>query len=686
MTTKETNLQEIRENYIIELDKAGYDIEKKKQILADDLFTLDLTVYSQSYSFDSALYNALAMSVLDNDISLHPEQIKIIEEIENNAAVIVSAPTSFGKTFCIFEYIARVQPQNIVLIVPTLALIDEYVKKIIKKYNDFFAKYKIYTNINEDRNYDFGKNNLFILTHDRVVNETLYNKIEKIDFLVIDEVYKLEEDQTQDRVLILNMAYYYLSQKAKKYVLLAPFIQAVLDVEKLEKSPIFINSNYSPVVNQVEKIAVNNDSERFLSCNKLLNEVIDKNDKTLVYFPTVDGLYKYINTIIINEPLIESLPQHAKGFLDWARDEIHEEWAVVKAIERGYLVHNGQIPIGTRLFQLDCFENDSIYNKLLCTSTLLEGVNTTSKNIIITKPSRNSNNSQDKFSAFDFFNLVGRTGRLNQHLLGKAYYIKSPNDIDYKKIDALKSIRFEITTNSQDINIQKESIENNQEVKNFLKLLKINIATYKSYIGSKFRFENVVSLYDRYKENQENLINILKTLKENPQAGRYQLILILHKIISGTNNSFDATLINQLLNKKRHKLKTIINKTLEHSKRTIDSIISSIIRFKYSYIEHSFYNGVSVIRFFLENDHVCEEFIEILDKKILDPIDYLYFSAKKQKKMLTDLGIYERDVDDIIKIIGENYDDIHTLKELLLQYSSSLKNLSYISRYVINNL
>lgn len=150
----------------------------------------------------------MSRSQLDNNLSLHPEQIRIIDEIHNNAALIVSAPTSFGKTFCVFEYISRYRPNNIVLIVPTLALVDEYLKKIIKKYKDFFGQYKIHTTINDENPYDFEGKNIFILTHDRIVQENAYTLIESIDFLVIDEVYKLETDKSNDRVLVLNMAYY----------------------------------------------------------------------------------------------------------------------------------------------------------------------------------------------------------------------------------------------------------------------------------------------------------------------------------------------------------------------------------------------------------------------------------------------------------------------------------------------
>lgn len=132
-----TDPQDLRAYYIRCLDAEENSTQKVRE-LADNLFALGLTVYSSNYTLDSAIYSTFAKSILDENVSLHPEQIKIIDEIYKNEALIISAPTSFGKTFCIFEYIAKYTPQNIVLIVPTLALVDEYMKRIVKKYQNFF--------------------------------------------------------------------------------------------------------------------------------------------------------------------------------------------------------------------------------------------------------------------------------------------------------------------------------------------------------------------------------------------------------------------------------------------------------------------------------------------------------------------------------------------------------------------
>lgn len=679
--------QKLREKYIRVLSEANDSTEKAKQI-ADDLFALDLTVYSQNYSFDSLIYSAFAQSRLDKNVVLHPEQIEIIKQIEKNDALIVSAPTSFGKTFCTFEYIARHVPKNIVLVVPTLALVDEYLKKLIRKYNTVFNAYKIYTQLDQEKEYDFDSNNIFVLTHDRVVQENSFEIIKRIDLLVIDEVYKLETDKSDDRVLVLNMAYFYLAKISHKYILLAPFIRNIEDMELLEKKPVFYNTEYSPVINDVNQINILSHNDRHSQCQILLKK-IPEGEKTLIYFPTVMGIYKYINNELASEPVLDEIDSSIKYFIEWAKDEIHEDWCVIKALERGYVIHNGQMPLGTRMFQLSLYEDNSNYNRLFCTSTLLEGVNTTAENIIITKPSRQSdrNNNSNDFSAFDFFNLVGRTGRLNQHFIGNAYYLKAPTDPPFEKIDAIRSIKFEITDNSKDVDIQKGEIEKHQDYNAFLATVGISHEDYLKNIGSHLRFETVKSIFERYTEKRQNIIEELKAIREIPKHGRGKLVTLLYFVAEGKNDVFRASLINGLIHRNRPKLKSVVDSAMKHfTSRGLDYIISTAINLKTSYIEHQFYGKVEIVKYFMQNEGVSKENINVLENRVLGAIEQLYFTTSKQRKMLIDVGIYERDVDAIVKIIGESFGDAFEMKKLLKDNIASMQSISYISRYVISNL
>ena len=390
-------------------------------------------------------------------------------------------------------------------------------------------------------------------------------------------------------------------------------------------------------------------------------------------------------SMISKEEIIDDLDS-IRPFITWAKDEIHEDWSVVKALERGYVIHNGQIPLGIRLYQLYLYEHNIKFNKLLCTSTLLEGVNTSAKNIIITCPSRQSENGE-KFSAFDFFNLVGRTGRLNQHYIGDAYYLKAPDDPNYKKIDAIRSIRFEITDSSKDIDIQKGNIDNHDDYLQFIQKLGITHELYIKNIANHFRFDTVKALYDRYASRKSELIAELNKLFNDPKTGRIELIRILYNICEEQENRFKASLLNSLINRTRPKLHSIVDNAMQYfSSRGIDNISSTAIQLKTSYIEHQFYAKLILIKYFMSLDEIEQRLFDVLDNKVIGAIEHLYFSDSKQKRMLLGIGIYERDIDNIISVIGNDFEDVFEMKNRLINSYSKLHNIGYISQFVIRNL
>ncbi len=231
----------------------------------------------------------------------------------------------------------------------------------------------------------------------------------------------------------------------------------------------------------------------------------------------------------------------------------------MKALKKGYLVHNAQLPNGVKIMQLDWFENSKEFNKLLCTSTLLEGVNTTAKNIIITKPYTGGKNGK-YFDAFDFFNLVGRSGRMNKHYLGNAYYIKGPEDKEYIKEDAIKNIEFEITQNSEDIEIHKNNYEENEEYKKLLEELNITHEEYKTNIGCRFRKNTIIRLYKSYKEYKGKLIQELEECIKDDKRGRLYLVRILYRIFENKDEKLETAIINCLL----HRQKAYVQGNHEH--------------------------------------------------------------------------------------------------------------------------
>lgn len=680
------DIQIHRENYIREINKS----DNKTSFVnnnADSLFALGLTMYSRNYSFDSLVYNAFASSALDDDISLHPEQRKVLSLIKENKGLVFSAPTSFGKTFIVFEYIFRYKPQTVVMVVPTLALIDEYKQKIIKKYKSRFSEYNIHLSIDPDKKYDFSKKNIFIVTHDRVIDENVISIFPTIDFLVIDEVYKLQKDTSNDRVLILNIAYYNMVKISSKYVLLAPFISGIKNLDKLQDTPIFYSTNYSPVVNDVITYDIISEDDRLKYVDKVL-KTIPQNENTLIYFPTVIEIDKYISgTTLNNTGTASNSNKILADFISWGKREIHPEWSIIKALEKGFLVHHGQLPLGIRMLELSLFNDEnSQYTRLICTSTLLEGVNTTAKNIIISKPNRGP---KQAFDAFDFYNLVGRTGRLYQHFLGLAHYIKSPNDPTYQKEQALKSIEFELTDSSIDMDINFGKYTHHPEFTQLLERLNISYEEYKSQIARKYRFSTVKYLLEKYDHNKSTLIDILNQLNKNNAISKLELIRILTEILEDKKYDFKLKtyIVNRLTYLKRQTVFDVIEATRQsYPNENISSLINRIIRLKNSYIEFEFYSKVCLIQFFMKCDKQSPYLIDTLHDKLLKNIEILYYINSPNKKMLKDMGVYDSDIDTITDVIGTDFSNITELQVLLKQHISQLNNISVVSKFIIDRL
>lgn len=96
---------------------------------------------------------------------------------------------------------------------------DDYEEQIAEEYKLVLSNDEVFNLsqefIDPEKQYDFSQRNIFIVTHDRVIDENTVAIFGSIDFLVIDEVYKLQKDSTNERVLILNIAYYNMVRLSK---------------------------------------------------------------------------------------------------------------------------------------------------------------------------------------------------------------------------------------------------------------------------------------------------------------------------------------------------------------------------------------------------------------------------------------------------------------------------------------
>jgi hypothetical protein len=105
----------------------------------------------------------------------------------------------------------------------------------------------------------------------------------------------------------------------------------------------------------------------------------------------------------------------------WMKDNFHNEWILPNAFERGIGLHHGKLPRSLAQFIVRAFNNDKI-SVLACTSTLIEGVNTKAKNVIIF----DNKIAKEKFDFFTFNNIKGRSGRMFHHFVGRVFLFHDP--------------------------------------------------------------------------------------------------------------------------------------------------------------------------------------------------------------------------------------------------------------------
>lgn len=360
------------------------------------------------------------MSEYLNDKYLHLEQKKISDYIIEGKNVIASAPTSFGKSLLIEEIVASGKYKNIVIIQPTLALLDETRLKL-KKYNN---SYKIIVRTTQRISEDKG--NLFLLTAERVME---YETLPTIDFLVIDEFYKLSLKRSDERADALNNAFLKIVGSFKsKFYFLGPNIDGISSGFAEKYNAIFYKSDYSLVdcniIDMTDKINITKPCKSLEKEKiKVLYQLLDSlaNEQTLIYCSTpsrarriAKGYYDYIlsngKKPYVDLPLVE-----------WINKNISKQWSLSKELQYGIAIHDGSLQkhIGASVIK---YFNDGQLKFLFCTSTIIEGVNTSAKNVILFDGKKGGK----QIDYFDYSNIKGRSGRLMEHYVGNIYNFVSP--------------------------------------------------------------------------------------------------------------------------------------------------------------------------------------------------------------------------------------------------------------------
>lgn len=405
---------------------------------------------ASAYWADRFAVNAFKVDTgAEHTITLHREQSDVLRMLCEGKSVAVSAPTSFGKSFVIDAFITIRKPKNVVIIVPTIALMDETRRRLYRK---FWGKYEIITTPEAT----LGERNLFVFPQERALGYA--SKLEKIDLLVIDEFYKASIKFDKERAPTLVNAIVKLGKIATQRYFLAPNISEITRSVFTEEV-IFVNKmDFNTVVLREFPLYQRIGKDEDAKGEALLDILGDQREKSLVYAASYTEIGKVVKLLIKrskdrDQPLLS-------GFGQWIKKNYGTDWYLANLVTRGIGIHNGQIHRSLSQIQIKLFEElQGGLNTLVSTSSIIEGVNTSAQNVIIWK-NRRGGPGNAKLDTFTYKNIVGRGGRMFKHFVGNVYLLEEPpqpNEVQLE-IQLPDSILGDIDEQDQSVNLSKDQI------------------------------------------------------------------------------------------------------------------------------------------------------------------------------------------------------------------------------------
>ena len=392
-----------------------------------------------------------SVNIGNNLISLNKFQSRVYNGHLENDAISISAPTSAGKSFILCNIIAEelLKGQiNVVYIVPTRALIAQVEDDLIS----LFARFDLQNiNLSTVPQYDAinAESNVFIFTQERLHWFMIEHSDLPLHMIIVDEAHKIEDSyrgillqQKIEEVVIRNPAIkvYFSSPFTENPEILLDDLPPSKVSSPINTQFISVNQNLLfctqvPMKSDQWELKLSFSDKQFrLGTIQLPDRPTTEMKKmafiSIAFSANEGGNIIYANgaaeaeeiALILFDSLEENQPILPKNklLINLVKKTVHNDYRLAKVLERRIAFHYGNMPLIIRQEIEELFKTGEI-KYLICTSTLLEGVNLPAKSIFIRKPIRGRNKP---LSHNDFWNLAGRAGRWGKEFSGNIICIE----------------------------------------------------------------------------------------------------------------------------------------------------------------------------------------------------------------------------------------------------------------------
>lgn len=349
-----------------------------------------------------------------SESKLTKQQHQLLQIFKKTPRLVVSAPTSFGKTRLLQEIILDRHYNRIALIMPTIALIAETVRRFRqdKRFDDYAIVNTMSVPIGNARC-------IFVLTPEKLDLLLDDNEDLQFDFFAMDEIYKIQDDD--DRKAVFANVLYRMSISGSDFYLIGPYFKHFSErflrrtdsqfrhysLEIVQKDEIRLQDYAEGDVFHIDGTPVKKARTDKTNLKRIVNAL---KDQRLIYQSTKRGTESTANELASysNEERADS------ALVAYIKENVSEEWSLVQCLSKGVAFHHGSMPRYIQAELVDSFNRGEIQS-LVCTTTMTEGVNTTAKNVIV----YSNKKGEELLTGFDYKNIKGRAGRFLHHFIGR---------------------------------------------------------------------------------------------------------------------------------------------------------------------------------------------------------------------------------------------------------------------------
>ncbi len=420
-----------------------------------------------------------------NEISLNAFQREVFKRVENNDRISISAPTSSGKSFLFLQLllnaIKKNIAKNIIYIVPTRALIQQVssdINSLLKAHCAFPYEVSVIPVL---KDLDAKKINVFVFTQERL--QWLLNDYSNFvpDLLFVDEAQKISDNA---RGVILENVINEITNRNEsvKMIFASPMsvnpakllnynISDKIKVEEYIGDYTAVNQNLLWVHGDtfrnttswqidlclgedVVNIGCVDTGKSTTVKNRIAHiaNALSRESKGNLIFAHGKAEAEGISELLYDlEPEEENLPQEIINLIDLIKKGVHKDYLLARVLTRRIAFHYGNMPqiIKTEIEEL--FKS-GIIKYIVCTSTLIEGVNLPANTIFIRGIKKGS---KANLSPMDFWNLAGRAGRQGKEFQGNIVCIDSDDESIWNGKPPLHRERYTISSSVESVIINK---------------------------------------------------------------------------------------------------------------------------------------------------------------------------------------------------------------------------------------